>query len=113
MSAAAAAPLTFREALTLVRWGELPQFPQQVCAAFFRAALGALDGSLDAAAYETECADLMGTGAYMLFTLERLVQSAAKQLVHVAHEPAAQRCVAAWQGAHAQPPHNQLRVQCR
>ena len=41
--------------------------------AHFLTALHAfIDGSLDSSRYEDECRDLMGTSAYLLFTMDKL-----------------------------------------
>lgn len=54
--------------------------------AFLTALYGAIDGSMDPSKYEDDCRDLMGTSAYLLFTLDRLCVSAAKQLQGVVKE---------------------------
>ena len=52
--------------------------------AFMSLLYAVLDGSLDSAKYEDECRALMGTGAYMLFTLDKLVLQLVKQLAALA-----------------------------
>ena len=39
----------------------------------------------------------MGTGAYLLFTLDRLASSAAKQLLSLAHDPTSLRLRGLWE----------------
>jgi hypothetical protein len=50
---------------------------------FLTALFGVLDGSIDTSRYESDCAELMGTSAYLLYTMDKLAQNAAKQLVAV------------------------------
>jgi len=39
----------------------------------------------------------MGTGAYLLFTLDRLIASAMKQLVTLVHDPSSVRLRSMWE----------------
>ena len=64
---------------------------------FLTAVYGILDGQLDASRFESECADLMGTSAFTLYTFDKLAQSAAKQLVAMVHELLSQKLVMHWQ----------------
>lgn len=48
---------------------------------FLTALYGIIDGSLDNSKFEDECRLLMGTGSYLLFTMDKLVSSCVKQLV--------------------------------
>lgn len=48
---------------------------------FLTALYAAIDGSSDGGKYEDECRTLMGTGSYVLFTMDRLAALAGKQLV--------------------------------
>ena len=41
---------------------------------------GLVNGSVDSTKYEDECRQLMGTGSYLLFSLDRVVAHAVKQL---------------------------------
>lgn len=51
--------------------------------------------------YEDECRELMGTGAYVLFTMDRLLASAAKQLVYLAHDSSSVRLRHLWEHTQA------------
>jgi histone deacetylase complex regulatory component SIN3 len=42
---------------------------------------------MDRAKFEDECRQLMGTGSYLLFTLDRVVNHAVKQLQALVSEP--------------------------
>lgn len=50
---------------------------------FLTAICSVLDGSMDPARYEDECRELMGSASYLLFTLDKLITAAAKQLISV------------------------------
>jgi paired amphipathic helix protein Sin3a len=47
---------------------------------FLTALYFVIDGTMENGQFEDECRRLMGTGAYLLFTLDKLTHSAAKQL---------------------------------
>jgi hypothetical protein len=55
---------------------------------FLAALHSVLAGSMDTSAYEDECRSLLGSGAYCVFTLDRIAQHAARQLQVIATDEA-------------------------
>jgi hypothetical protein len=68
---------------------------------FLTALYGAIDGSIEVSKFEDECRDLMGTGAYLTFTMDRLVSGAVKQLAQLATEQVSLRLRSLWEHTQA------------
>jgi len=60
-----------------------------------------LDGSLDINRFEDDCRELMGTNAYFFFTIDKVITSAAKQLILMVHEQATKRVISLWETTQA------------
>jgi hypothetical protein len=66
---------------------------------FVTALYGVLDQRLDSGRFEDECRELMGTSAYLLFTLDKVIQAAAKQLSIMAHDSTSIKLKNLWETA--------------
>jgi histone deacetylase complex regulatory component SIN3 len=66
---------------------------------FVTALYGVLDQRLDSGRFEDECRELMGTSAYLLFTLDKVIQAAAKQLSVMAHDSTSIKLKNLWEAA--------------
>jgi hypothetical protein len=64
---------------------------------FLTALYGLINGSMDPSKYEDECRELMGTGAYLLFTMDRLITHAVKQLSSMVHDPSMSKLRSLWE----------------
>lgn len=60
-----------------------------------------LDGSLDINSFEDDCRELMGTNAYFFFTIDKVITSAAKQLITMVHEHTTKRVISLWETTQA------------
>jgi histone deacetylase complex regulatory component SIN3 len=66
---------------------------------FVTALYGVLDQRLDSGRFEDECRELMGTSAYLLFTLDKVILAAAKQLSIMAHDSTSIKLKNLWETA--------------
>ena len=65
--------------------------PAEMYQRFLAALSEFLCGAWDSTKYEDECRQLMGTGSYLLFTLDRVINHAVKQLQTLATEAIARK----------------------
>ena len=53
---------------------------------YLTALYSTIDGTMDSSKYEDECRTLMGTSSYLLFTLDKVISAAVKQLVAMVND---------------------------